>query len=301
MIKRLLTAALLCVAFAACSGASQSSAAPGSKSDSISNDTLTSTPEMQQTTIPEGSVKVQVETTAGSFTVLLYGDTPRHRDNFLRLVKDGTYNGTLFHRVIDKFMVQAGDPESKGAPAGKMLGSGDMGYTIEAEFRYPAHFHKRGALAAARQGDQVNPERRSSGSQFYVVTGDVVPAQQLSALEHQMGQMQMQDHFNGLVQQNADKISALRAARDSAGLRALQTELVDQTEAWGRANKFTLPAEVRQAYTTVGGTPHLDGQYTVFGEVISGMDTIDKIEKAETDRNDRPTQDIKILSMKVVE
>ena len=298
MIKNLLSAALLCMALVACSGS-----APQSQQDAVTVDSTSTPNSMEQPYNPadSGSVKVQVETTAGSFTVLLYGDTPRHRDNFLRLVKDGTYNGTLFHRVIDKFMVQAGDPESKGAPAGKMLGSGDMGYTIEAEFRYPTHFHKRGALAAARQGDQVNPERRSSGSQFYVVTGDVVTAQQLSMIERQMGQVQLQDHFNGLVQQNADKIQALRTARDTAGLRALQTELVDQTEAWGRANKFTLPAAVREAYTTVGGTPHLDGQYTVFGEVISGMDTIDKIEKAETDRNDRPLQDIKIISMKVVE
>ncbi len=302
MIKHLLATALLLMALASCSGAEKTAAA-NSNDDAIANDTISTPTDMQQPYNPadSGSVKVQVETTVGSFTVLLYGDTPRHRDNFLRLVKEGTYNGTLFHRVIDKFMVQAGDPESKGAPAGKMLGSGDMGYTIEAEFRYPTHFHKRGALAAARQGDQVNPERRSSGSQFYVVTGDVVPAQQLTQLERQMGQMQMQDYFNGLVQENAEKIQNLRAARDTAGMRALQQELVDQTEAWGRANKFTLPAQVREAYSTVGGTPHLDGQYTVFGEVISGMDTIDKIEKAETDRNDRPKEDIKIISMKVVE
>lgn len=116
-----------------------------------------------------------------------------------------------------------------------------------------------------------------------------------------MAQMQMQDHFNALVQQNQDKIRQMRTARDSAGLMALQNSLVEQTEAWGRENKFTLPAEVVEAYTTVGGTPHLDGQYTVFGEVISGMDVIDKIEKAETDANDRPTTDIKILSVKVVD
>lgn len=280
------------------------SCAGNSNASSNTNDSIKNLQEMNETTttpVDSNSVKVEIETSLGSFTVLLYGDTPLHRDNFLKLVKEGTYNGTLFHRVINNFMVQAGDPDSKTAQPGQHLGAGDVGYTIPAEFRYPTHFHKRGALAAARQGDQVNPERRSSGCQFYVVTGEKYSAGQLKQMENQMAQMQLQDHFNALVQQNQDKIRKMRAERDSAGLMALQNTLVEQTEAWGRENKFSLPAEVVEAYTTAGGTPHLDGQYTVFGEVISGMDVIDKIEKAETDNNDRPTSDIKILSAKVVE
>ncbi len=295
-MKTFLTSAILCIAMASCGGSSSAA--------SDNNDTTKTPSEMNETTTApadSNSVKVEIQTSLGSFTVLLYGDTPLHRDNFLKLVKDSTYNGTLFHRVIKNFMVQAGDPDSKTAKPGQQLGAGDVGYTIPAEFRYPTRFHKRGALAAARQGDQVNPERRSSGCQFYVVTGEKYTPQQLKQMESQMAQMQMQDHFNALVQQNQDKIRQMRADRDSAGLMALQTQLVEQTQAWGRENKFSLPAPVVEAYTTVGGTPHLDGQYTVFGEVISGMDVIDKIEQAETDRSDRPTTDIKILSAKVVE
>lgn len=294
-MRNFLTSAFLCMALASCGG---SSSASGESNDSTSNaiqmtDTITAQTDTN-------SVKVEIETTLGAFTVLLYGDTPLHRDNFIKLVNDSTYNGTLFHRVIDGFMVQAGDPDSKTAQPGQQLGAGDVGYTIPAEFRFPAHFHKRGALAAARQGDQVNPERRSSGCQFYVVTGEKYTAQQMKQMESRMAQMQLQDHFNALVQQNRDKIQKMRAERDSAGLSALQNQLVEQTESWGRANRFSLPAEVVEAYTTVGGTPHLDGQYTVFGEVVSGMDVIDKIEKAETDRSDRPTTDIRILSAKIV-
>jgi len=294
-MKNFLTSAVLCMAVSSCAGNSASSS---ENSDIIQNNS-----DMTQITAApadSNSVKVEVETTMGSFTVLLYGDTPLHRDNFLKLVADSTYNGTLFHRVINKFMVQAGDPDSKTAAPGQQLGAGDVGYTIPAEFRYPAHFHKRGALAAARQGDQVNPERRSSGCQFYVVTGDKYNTQQIKQMERQMQQMQMQDHFNNLVKINQDKIRKMRTERDSAGLMALQNSLIEQTEAWGKANPFTLPAEIVEAYTTAGGTPHLDGQYTVFGEVVSGMEVIDKIEQAETDANDRPVSDIKILSMKVV-
>lgn len=293
-MKNFLTSAVLCMALASCSGSSSASSRP--------NDTTNTATQMDENTLPVDSASAQVEfeTSLGNFTVLLYGDTPLHRDNFLKLVADSAYNGTLFHRVIDSFMVQAGDPDSKTAQPGQQLGAGDVGYTIPAEFRYPKHFHKRGALAAARQGDQVNPERRSSGCQFYVVTGEKYNAQQIKQMESRMAQMQLQDHFNALVQQNQDKIRRMRAERDSSGLTALQNQLVAETEAWGRANPLKFPAEIIEAYTTVGGTPHLDGQYTVFGEVISGMDVIDKIEKVETDRNDRPVTDIKILSAKIV-
>ncbi|MDE6491412.1 MAG: peptidylprolyl isomerase, partial [Muribaculaceae bacterium] len=144
------------------------------------------------------NVKVEISTTMGDITIMLYGDTPKHRDNFVKLAKEGFYDGTLFHRVINEFMVQAGDPDSKTAKPGQHLGSGDPGYTIEAEIEYPAHFHKRGALAAARTADQVNPERRSSGSQFYIVTGKAYNEQQIGQLENQLSQMQMQGIFQQL-------------------------------------------------------------------------------------------------------
>lgn len=248
-----------------------------------------------------GDVTVDIKTTAGDITVRLFGDTPKHRDNFVKLVNEGFYNGTLFHRVINEFMVQAGDPESKDAPAGKMLGGGDPGYTIEAEFDYPNHFHHRGALAAARTGDQVNPERRSSGSQFYIVTGKTYNDSTLNQMEKQLQMAQKQGIFNELAQQYTDSIRSMRLKRDQAGLQKLQEELVAITEAKAAENPAKIPANVREAYKTVGGTPHLDGQYTVFGEVVKGMDVIDKIQAAETDAHDRPKEDIRIISMSVVE
>lgn len=247
-----------------------------------------------------GDVLVEIKTTEGDLTVRLFGDTPRHRDNFVKLAKEGYYNGVLFHRVIHEFMVQTGDPDSKTAPAGKMLGSGGPGYDIEAEIVYPTHFHKRGALAAARQGDQVNPERRSSGSQFYIVTGKAYNDSTLNQMERQLQMMQKQNIFNDLAREHRDSIMTLRRNRDQAGLQALQDELVAITEKKAAEAPARLTAEQREAYTTTGGTPHLDNQYTVFGEVVDGMDVIDKIEKVETDSHDRPLKDVKILSMRVL-
>lgn len=245
-------------------------------------------------------ITVKISTTMGDITVRLFGDTPRHRDNFIKLVKEGYYNGVLFHRVISDFMVQTGDPDSKNAPAGKMLGTGDPGYTLEAEIVYPKHFHKRGALAAARQGDQVNPERRSSGSQFYIVTGKAYNDSQLRQMEKQLQMAQQQDIFNRLAQDHKDEIMNMRRNRDQAGLQKLQEELIAITEAEAAKNPAKLSDVQRQAYATVGGTPHLDGQYTVFGEVLSGMDVVDAIQKVETDRNDRPKDDVKIISMEII-
>lgn len=247
-----------------------------------------------------GDVLVEIKTTEGNLTVRLFGDTPRHRDNFVKLAKEGYYNGVLFHRVINEFMVQTGDPDSKTASAGKMLGSGGPGYDIEAEIVYPTHFHKRGALAAARQGDQVNPERRSSGSQFYIVTGKAYNDSSLNQMERQLQMMQKQNIFNDLAREHRDSIMTLRRNRDQAGLQALQDELVAITEKKAAEAPARLTAEQREAYTTTGGTPHLDNQYTVFGEVVDGMDVIDKIEKVETDSHDRPLKDVKILSMRVL-
>lgn len=247
------------------------------------------------------SAKIEVATTAGNFTILLYGDTPKHRDNFLKLVKEGYYNGTLFHRVIKDFMIQAGDPDSRNAAPGQHLGAGGPDYKIDAEIVYPKHFHKRGALAAARQGDQVNPLKQSSGSQFYVVTGRKVSEGEMAQLENSLKNKQLQRIFNNLALAHRDSIIAMQRNGDSAGLKALQDTLIKQTEA--EAAKQGTPAvtdEMRQAYTTVGGAPHLDGDYTVFGEVVFGMDVIEKIEKAETDRADRPKEDVRIISMKVL-
>ncbi len=250
--------------------------------------------------INDGDVLVDIKTSLGDIRVLLYNNTPKHRDNFIKLVEENFYNGTLFHRVINEFMIQAGDPDSKGAPAGKMLGSGGPGYQIDAEIVYPQYFHKRGALAAARQGDQVNPERKSSGSQFYIVTGKVYNDSTLKQLDQQLGMMAKQRIFNSLAAENKDRIMELRRNRDQAGLQALQDELIAQTEAKAAANPAKLTPEQIEAYSTIGGTPHLDNDYTVFGEVIEGMDVVTKIEKVATGNADRPVEDVKIISAAIV-
>ena len=252
------------------------------------------------TTQSKNDVIVELKTTLGDIKILLYGDTPRHLDNFVHLVDSGFYNGVLFHRVINDFMIQTGDPDSKDAPKGKMLGMGDPGYNIDAEFVYPKHFHKRGALSAAREGDAVNPKKQSSGSQFYIVTGTVFNESQLDQMNARKLQQQRQEIFNRLAIENRDTIMALRKERNQAALTDLQEKLIKETDSIAAAAPDTLTAEQRQVYSTIGGTPHLDGSYTVFGEVISGMDVVDKIQKVETDGNDRPLEDVKIISAKVI-
>ena len=204
--------------------------------------------------------KVKIETTEGDITLLLYDDTPLHRDNFIKLVKSKFYDGVLFHRVINEFMIQGGDPNSKNAEPGKMLGDGDVGYTIPAEFKTPHRYHKRGALAAAREGDDTNPDKASSGCQFYIVVGKQFTNEQLDQME-------------------VSKINKHGHANDSA---------------------YKFSEQARIDYTTIGGTPHLDGNYTVYGEVLTGMDVVDKISQARTNRADRPREDIKIIKMRLM-
>lgn len=200
---------------------------------------------------------VKIETTLGAIKVKLYDETPLHRDNFLKLVKDEFYEGVLFHRVIKDFMIQAGDPESKTADSTARLGAGGLGYTVPAEIDFPKFYHKRGALAAARQGDMVNPEKKSSSCQFYIVQGQTFTDAQLDQMEMRLTyQLRMKEPF-----------------------------------------KYT--EEQRTMYKTFGGTPHLDGQYTVFGEVVEGFDVLQKISEVKTSRGDRPVEDIRILKVKL--
>ena len=234
-------------------------------------------------------MKVKIETTLGDIIVRLYDETPIHRDNFVKLVKEGYYDGTLFHRVIRDFMIQGGDPDSKGAPAGKMLGVGGPDYTLEAEIKDNL-YHKRGALAAARQGDEVNPERRSSGSQFYIVWGQVYKENQLNQLGKQIRMQKVQDVFNDLAKAHRDEIMQMRRERNRAGLQELQDQLIAKAE--NKVGKQGLTDQQMQLYSTVGGTPHLDGQYTVFGEVEEGLNVVEQIQNTATGRADRPTNDI---------
>lgn len=241
---------------------------------------------------------VEIKTSMGDIVVELYNDTPLHRDNFLKLVGEGFYEGVLFHRVIDSFMIQGGDPTSKEAAAGARLGAGDPGYTIAAEIDYPRHYHKKGALAAARTGDAMNPERRSSGSQFYIVTGTTASERQLEAMDLKRKNQQMESAFRNLALQYRDSITSMQRAGDEAGLEALRQKLIAETEE--KVKPVDMPANVRKDYAEIGGTPHLDGQYTVFGEVIRGLDVVDRIQKVETDSSDRPVEDVRIISAKVI-
>ncbi len=196
------------------------------------------------------SQKVVITTTYGNITIKLYDDTPFHQENFLKLVKQKFYDSLLFHRIIKDFMIQTGDPLSKNAKPGESLGRGGTNYTIPAEFR-KEYYHKKGAIAAARLGDNINPSKESSGCQFYIVTGRVFTNQELDFMETK-----------------------------------------------GMHIKFT--DEQRNVYTTIGGAPHLDYSYTVFGEVTDGFEVLDKISSVETDKNDRPLKDIRILKMKIL-
>ena len=242
---------------------------------------------------------VKLETTMGNITVALYNETPKHRDNFIKLVKEGVYDSTLFHRVIKQFMIQAGDPDSKNASDTAMLGSGDVGYTIPAEFN-PKFFHKKGVLAAARQGDDVNPEKASSGCQFYIVTGRKFTEPQLLGMENKINEQREEALFDSLARQHMKEIYKMRKADDNAGLLELQDTLEAQArELADKEEKFRFTPEQIKAYSTIGGAPHLDGSYTVFGEVTEGMEVVDNIEIAKTNRADRPIENIRILKASI--
>ena len=242
---------------------------------------------------------VKLETTMGNITVALYNETPKHRDNFIKLVKEGVYDSTLFHRVIKQFMIQAGDPDSKNASDTAMLGSGDVGYTIPAEFN-PKFFHKKGVLAAARQGDDVNPEKASSGCQFYIVTGRKFTEPQLLGMENKINEQHEEALFDSLARQHMKEVYKMRKAGDNAGLLELQDTLEAQArELADKEEKFRFTPEQIKAYSTVGGAPHLDGSYTVFGEVTEGMEVVENIEIAKTNRADRPVENVRILKASI--
>jgi cyclophilin family peptidyl-prolyl cis-trans isomerase len=244
---------------------------------------------------------VLIETSEGSIKIRLYDETPKHRDNFLKLVETHYFDSLLFHRVIKDFMIQGGDPESKGAPSGKQLGSGGPGYQIPAEIVYPTRFHKRGALSAARTSDQVNPMKESSGSQFYIVWGKTYSESELNGMEQQKKQSAMQSYFNSLANEHRDSIQAMYNRKDQAGLDSLQKELASltETEFANHPEKGRFTQEQKTVYTTIGGTPFLDGEYTVFGEVVEGLDVVEKIQHCKTGNGDRPVIDIS-MKMSVV-
>ena len=255
----------------------------------------------KKSTDMEKRTQVKIETTMGNIVVELYNETPKHRDNFIKLAKEGMYDSTLFHRVIKAFMIQAGDPDSKNANDTAQLGGGDVGYTVPAEF-VPKFFHKKGALAAARMGDDVNPERASSGCQFYIVTGRKFREAQLLDMAGQKNNNRIDEIFNELARKHMKEIYKMRKANDEAGLMALQDSLEAQATAqYKEEEPFMFTPEQIAAYTTVGGAPHLDGAYTVFGQVVEGIETVEKIEVTKTGKADRPVENVRILKATVIE
>ncbi|MEI6677560.1 MAG: peptidylprolyl isomerase [Mariniphaga sp.] len=234
-----------------------------------------------------------IKTEFGDMKVALYNETPKHRDNFLKLAKEGFYDGLLFHRVINEFMIQGGDPDTRNAKPDQELGNGGPGYEIDNEINTKL-LHKKGALAAARQGDQTNPEKKSSGSQFYLVQGVVFPANDLPALEAKGNEKLAQSYMRQLTMANEDSLKFYQQAGNQVAFALLIDRL--QTEAMAKASQkpFKLTDEQKQVYTTAGGTPHLDGNYTVFGEVIEGLSVIDLIAAQPTGPNNRPQKDIKM-------
>ncbi|MBQ5627928.1 MAG: peptidylprolyl isomerase, partial [Bacteroidaceae bacterium] len=194
-----------------------------------------------------------------------------------------------------------GDPDSKGAPAGKHLGAGGPDYTLPAEFVYPQYYHKRGVLSAARQGDQVNPERRSSGSQFYIVWGKKYSEAELKQMAAQLDGQRGQQIFNELAAQHRDSIQTMYQRGDRKGLMELQNKLAAETDQLLKTTPgFTFTPEQTKDYTTIGGTPFLDNQYTVFGEVVSGLEVVEKIQSVATGRGDRPKEDV-VMTVTVME
>ncbi|WP_132431156.1 peptidylprolyl isomerase [Natronoflexus pectinivorans] len=238
---------------------------------------------------------VILETEYGNLVIKLYDETPVHRDNFLKLVEEGYYEGLLFHRVINEFMIQAGDPGSRDAMPNAMLGGGGVDYKLDAEIMYPQLFHKKGALAAARQGDQVNPEKKSSGSQFYIVHGKVYSNEELDEMEHFMNERKSQQVFMKYAEPYRNEIMQFQQTGDREGFERLMMEISEEAGPEIEAlPRIEIPQELREAYTTIGGVPHLDGEYTVFGEVVKGLEIIDKIAKVEVNQHDRPVEDIKL-------
>lgn len=238
---------------------------------------------------------VLIKSEFGDIKVRLYEKTPEHRENFLRLIQDDFYNELLFHRVIQNFMIQGGDPDSKNAEPGKRLGGGSLDYTLPAEF-VPEYYHKRGAVAAARRGGPSNPEKRSSASQFYIVQGKVFTHGQLDTLEMSKNSRLEQEMSARLFEENREELEQFRTNNDREGFTMCVAEIREEADSLMKANgtKFEFTDEQREIYTTMGGYPSLDGDYTVFGEVVEGMDVVDKIAALETDENDRPIEDVKM-------
>ncbi len=266
-------------------------------------ETSTATPQLQ----PKDVYLIEITTEFGVMRAKLFNETPKHRDNMVKLIDSGFFEGLLFHRVIKNFVIQGGDPDSKTANEGKLLGDGGNGYTLPAEFKPQIIFHKKGALAAARDGDDVNPLKESSGCQFYIVQGKIHDDASLEKNERRINR--------DLIKRISDSILALPEnknlrttfervkinARRTDSLSLLQ-EKIDSlvNPVYSQSSHYRIPEYERNVYKKIGGTPHLDSHYTVFGDVYEGLDVLDRIIMSETDANDRPKKDVK-MSIRILQ
>ena len=247
----------------------------------------------------EKETMVLIKTDFGNMKLKLYNDTPEHKKNFLKLVNDGFYDGLLFHRVMQNFMIQGGDPDSKNAQPGQRLGGGNPGYVIPAEIR-PDHFHKKGALAAARKGT-ANPEKKSSGSQFYIVQGEVMTSGALDTMEMMMNSRAKNEFYQDCFAKANNELNTFRKNNDRDGFNVRVAEIRAEADSlWEQQPMKKFTAEQRKIYTTIGGYPSLDAEYTVFGELVEGFDVLDKIAAVKTDQYDRPLSDVK-MKIEIVE
>ncbi|MFC7357363.1 peptidylprolyl isomerase [Jejudonia soesokkakensis] len=247
----------------------------------------------------EKPIAIEMVTTKGTIVLKLYNETPLHRDNFVRLVNEKAFDNLLFHRVIENFMVQAGDPDSRNAKLTDTLGVGDLPYKIDAEINTP-YFHKKGTLGAARDG---NVARASSAMQFYIVQGKVQNDSLLSVAEGRINGWLAEHYFkNDTV--NKSLVEALQKAESADDFKtytALTDTIMRKSKSYTDFEKYTIPEAHREVYKTIGGTPHLDQNYTVFGEVVDGLEVIDAIAKVETNNLDRPLDDVRIISVRILE
>jgi peptidylprolyl isomerase len=239
---------------------------------------------------------VSIKTSLGVIKIKLYDSTPVHRDNFIRLINSGFYDGISFHRVIKNFMIQAGDPSTKSGSS-KHLPDSLKTYTIPAEF-VNHYFHRKGALAAARQGNDVNPEMRSSGTQFYIVQGVKQSDEELNIAERLINNSTKQSRFSYFIKQSSDSVRLAGSVMKDSQIQEIAS--VKMFQFLSSYKDYRISEEQRNVYKTIGGTPRLDGSYTVFGEVTEGLDVIDKIADVQTDSNNRPVNDVKIIKIKII-
>ena len=239
---------------------------------------------------------VLIKTTLGDIKILLYDSTPLHRDNFLKLVKASVYENVTFHRVIKDFMIQSGDLTTR-PPQSESLPDSINTYTIPAEFNQ-LYFHKKGALAAARTGNEENPDMRSSGTQFYIVQGEKYDDTELDLAEQRINSNIKQSVFNKIIKHTSDSLKLSGKTASEAEIQEIASfRMFDYLSG---NNNYKIPADQRNVYKTIGGVPRLDGTYTVFGEVTEGLDVVDRIASVGTDNNDRPITDVRIINIKIV-